>query len=79
MMMLSSEKYSDVYPLVSKIRRKYGGYASQETRNRIQDSTWILNNMNYFSEADIALLAEYNRNIREEIVTRLRQIIINEK
>ena len=72
--MQQPERFHDVYALATKVRAKYGGYASAETRLRVQDSTWILNNMETLPEPDIALLAEYNRNMREHIIERLRRI-----
>lgn len=69
-----SYTFQDVYALASSVRKKYSGYASAATREHLQDSTWILNNMDSLPPADIALLAEYNRNVREHIVQRLRQI-----
>lgn len=70
--MLPSEQYHDVYALASKVRVKYG-LASADTGKHVQDSTWILNNMDTLPAPDIALLAEYNRNVREHVVERLRR------
>lgn len=73
--MLASELYGDVYRLASRVRAEYGGFASTETHARVQDATWILNNLHALPESDIALLAEYNRNVQEHVVERLRRIV----
>ncbi len=77
--MLPSENFKDVYVIASNVRKEHGGFASLETYKHLQDPEWILSNINSLPKADIALLAEYNRNVREYIVKSLKNIHPYEK
>lgn len=70
--MLQSIQYKNVYAIASAVRKKYG-YANIETAKNLQNSAWIMQNLQQLSFPDIALLAEYNRdpNVRAKIMERL--------
>ena len=73
--MLESTKYKDVSKIASDIRNKFG-MSKEETKNNLQNSAWIMQNLHHLEPPDIALLAEYNRDVhvREKIVQVLYSI-----
>lgn len=71
-----SQTYFDVNIIASNVRKKYG-CASILTIQNVNNSAWIMENLNSMKEPDIALLAEYyvtDYNIKNKIVERLRYI-----
>ena len=72
---VSAEVYNLVYSKASKVRLKYG-FAQQNTSQNIQNSAWIMENIHKLPPPDIALLAEYNRdvNVRKILVEHLMNI-----
>ena len=64
---------------VTYIRNKYG-FASMETIHNLKNVTWIVTNLNTLAPPDVALLAEYERelNLRSKILERFESIMRSE-
>ena len=70
--MLESIKYKDVSKIASDVRNKFG-MSTEKTKTNVQNSAWIMQNLHNLEPPDIALLAEYNRDVhvRAKIVQAL--------
>ena len=74
-MQTESQKYAHVCNRASRVRCKYG-FAKQDTCQNVQNSAWIMSHIASLAAPDIALLAEYNRdvNVRKLLVNKLDTI-----